>query len=660
MEESLTTGGSETAKDELTLREYQVSHFAATPVDEAVVRNAADGDERAFEALFMGTYRYVFAAVKKYLRNDQDAYDAIQETYSRVYKGLPRLESVSSFYPWLHRIAENCAKDVLRMSGRDVAFPDDDSVADEAAAEQIQDAEVAADITAVLQQMPAEQVDLLVRVYYDKMRVAEIARMQGIPVTTVHNRLNAAKRKLKELLKIRGIEKPIYSGEIISMVSVALRNAIGTELLSMAVAEEILHTVIRSQNRKGAALISRFARQERSRAALKIASLLLVSCLLVSGVTLAAASIISRAFFDDTPVSVVPADDAVSKSTTTENAPTTVGSTTSPSAAPTSGTAAPSAKPTSTESTVGKPPVFAGSLDETEVFGTLAEDGQLGIATTGDRVYAATDGVYLISAKKDVGALERILIVNFYDLYGDSGCFLNVFEDRVYWINRDAESRWVLNRCDLTGGSLHAKVLDTSFLTDMLVARDGVYFLAEAQGNTTLYRTDHDFNVTATMSDVADYAIVRDTVYYLDADGGVLHRADRSTLRNTAKVSPDGLPYGSICAVGDILVLGQYNQHIDYTPCSNLTVIDSVTGKVVRTVRGGNGAVIEVKDASPLNGGTVIYYHDGVLRTLNMTTGEIRDMSTPCGTVYGDHKYFKKYSALKMSELDGGPHYSFH
>lgn len=159
--------------------------------------------------------------------------------------------------------------------------------------------DVTADVTEVLKQLPPEQVELLIRVYYDGMRVTEIARMQDIPKQTVYNRLKAAKKKLKELLKIRGIDKPIYSGEFISMISAALRNAIGTQLLSMAVAEEILHSVVGSKDKKGAFLVSRFARKQRNKAALKISAILLFACLLITAISLVSAGIIARYVYGD-------------------------------------------------------------------------------------------------------------------------------------------------------------------------------------------------------------------------------------------------------------------------------------------------------------------------------------------------------------------------
>ena len=65
--------------------------FAVAPVKDTVILQAMANDQKAFETLFMGTYRYVFATARKFLSNDQDIYDAIQDTYLKVYKNLSRL-----------------------------------------------------------------------------------------------------------------------------------------------------------------------------------------------------------------------------------------------------------------------------------------------------------------------------------------------------------------------------------------------------------------------------------------------------------------------------------------------------------------------------------------------------------------------------------------
>lgn len=678
------------AGEELSTINYEVDTFTTAKIDEAVIIAAKSGDERAFEALFMGTYRYVFAAVRKYLKNDQDAYDAIQDTYSRVYKGLAHLESAASFYPWLHRIAENCAKDVLRLSGREILVPTDDLEQAATPEQREQGIDVAADVTDVLKQMPAEQVELLIRVYYDKMRISEIARMQGVPATTVYNRLKSAKKRLKELLKIRGIEKPIYSGEFISMVSIALRNAIGTELLSMAVAEEILHSVVKSANVKGAAIISRFARRERSRAALKIASLLLLSCLIISAAVIITVGIINKSLFGpDTPPdnsgsSVAQTDEdkepSEEKNDETPSDTATKEDTNAPES-PTDSTVDDGGTQPTTPSGIQDPfynyqidssATLSGSFTDYESFGTHSEDGYLNIATTNDNIYAVV-GNNLISAKKDSLKLGKIHIENFYALYGESGCFLNVFEDRVYWINQNSKGEFVLHRCNLDGSGHYTKVFTENgctYVTDLLVASDGVYFLAGKQAgfdyrkNATLYRTDFDFEINASLEDAADFTIIKDNLYYLHGYGnsGSLYKADRATLQNREEFTPDWLYHGSLCSVGDYLVLAQYNKyaHTESASCTNLTIVDSKSGEIVRIRNGEGGEKIRVIDASDLDGGTLIYEHNGLLRTINITSGKIKEMETCGGVVYGKYKYFINNSSMYASELDSSKCYSIH
>ncbi len=666
-----------TTENDLGFTAYSADAFTVAPLDASIIQRAADGDEKAFEKLFMGTYRYVFATVKKYLKNDQDAYDAIQDTYARIYKGLPQLKAVSSFYPWLHRIAENSAKNILRQNNCDILTSLDDEKIDAVVAEPTQEADVSADITEVLKLLPPQQVDLLVRVYYDKMRVSEIARMQGIPATTVYNRLKAAKKKLKELLKIRGIEKPIYGGELISMVSLAIRNAIGTELLSMAVAEEILHTVVNSKNQKGATLISRFARKERSRAALKIASFLLLSCLLISSTVLLAAGVISKSLFRPVNTTTVSAD---TSSTTTQTVGVTINTTVATSNSTsaktdTTGTSKSHTLSTSKKTATTKTDnriTLVGSLETLENFGTFAEDGYLNIATTKDRIYAVENENLAIRSTNVPFLVESANRI-FDELYGESGCFLNVFENKVYWINQNSSGRFVLNRCNLDGSAHYTKVFDEfdcTFLTNMLVASDGVYFLAGIHGqhtytkSATLYRTDYDFNVQDTLENVADYTLVRDTLYYLYGHGnrGVLFSADRNTFENRTNISLDQLSYGSIHSTGDILVLGEYNKygHSEFSSSFNLAVVDSATGKAVRIIHGEAGECFEVKDVSPYNGGTVMYNHNGVLKNLNITTGDIKIMRVPCGTVHGAYKYLVDVGTLRACEVDSDVYQSWH
>lgn len=676
---------SDEAKNDIIAANYDHQTFTITPVEDTIIIKAMAGDEKAFEKLFMGTYRYVFAAIRKYLKNDQDIYDAIQDTYTRVYKGISRLESASSFYPWLYRIAVNCAKDILHYNKQEPTTTLDDNslITNE---NPSYNSEISADVTAVLNQLLPEQTELLIRVYYDKMRVAEIARMQGVPVNTVHNRLKAAKKKLKELLKIRGIDKPIYSGEFVSMISTALRNAIGTQLLSMAVAEEILHNVTGSKNPKGAFVLSTFARKMRNKAVKKIAAILLLTCILTTTLVLFLVNIIIKNISDKENVNAILSTNStvseyippITSDISTSLEGTIVDSSTTSSNVsdnPSSVSPTPSSLPT-------EPPqndimTFAGSFKTTEKLGTFVEDGYLDIAISDDYVYGYEPGYigYLKMVKVvDLNWPFNLgSIIDFGKLYGESGCFLNVFEGQIYWINQNSESKFVLNRCNLDGSGHYYKVFDEfscTFLTDMLVAKDGVYFLAGIHGDfnhidgATLYRTDFDFNIKDTIEDVADYTIIKDKIYYLFGKGnsGRLFSADRDTFDNRICISTDYLSYGTLCSVGDFLVLSEYNRykHSEVASGTDLKIMDTVSGEIVRQINGEFGDSFIINDVSEFNGGTVIYTNNGVCKQLNITTGEIIEFVQPLGTIYDNYIFYIKNRELTACDIDGTKHYSLH
>jgi RNA polymerase sigma-70 factor (ECF subfamily) len=68
-----------------------------------LIRQAQDGDQRAFEAL-----------VKLHERRRQDVEDLAQEVFLKAYLAIGRFRPGAPFAPWLHRIAVNTCYDHLR------------------------------------------------------------------------------------------------------------------------------------------------------------------------------------------------------------------------------------------------------------------------------------------------------------------------------------------------------------------------------------------------------------------------------------------------------------------------------------------------------------------------------------------------------------------
>src|SRR4029078_10200099 len=82
--------------------------------DETAAAKVKAGDADAFRALVERHSRPLFKLAFRLTGNEQDAEDVVQESLLKAYRPLGRFESRANFGTWLHRIAANCAIDLLR------------------------------------------------------------------------------------------------------------------------------------------------------------------------------------------------------------------------------------------------------------------------------------------------------------------------------------------------------------------------------------------------------------------------------------------------------------------------------------------------------------------------------------------------------------------
>ena len=76
------------------------------------------GQAEAYERFVRTHATRVKAIADRYLRNDEDANDVVQETFLSAFKAIQRFEGKSQLSTWLHRIAVNAALMKLRTLER--------------------------------------------------------------------------------------------------------------------------------------------------------------------------------------------------------------------------------------------------------------------------------------------------------------------------------------------------------------------------------------------------------------------------------------------------------------------------------------------------------------------------------------------------------------
>ena len=91
--------------------------------DVFLVAQARDGDADAYRELVERHGRNVFRLSYRLTGNQEDAEDVAQETFLKAYRSLSRYDGRAGFGTWVHRIATNCALDLLRRRERSRTQP---------------------------------------------------------------------------------------------------------------------------------------------------------------------------------------------------------------------------------------------------------------------------------------------------------------------------------------------------------------------------------------------------------------------------------------------------------------------------------------------------------------------------------------------------------
>jgi len=95
------------------------SRASSTTLGEADLIGALQaGNAEAYEGFVRAHVTRVKAVADRYLRNEEDANDVVQETFLSAFKAIQRFEGKSQLSTWLHRIAVNAALMKVRSLGR--------------------------------------------------------------------------------------------------------------------------------------------------------------------------------------------------------------------------------------------------------------------------------------------------------------------------------------------------------------------------------------------------------------------------------------------------------------------------------------------------------------------------------------------------------------
>lgn len=171
-------------------------------IDQALIRSVKERDEVAFRKLYESCIRYVFSIVKRYVTNESDHQDVIQEIFARVYLSIATYdESKGDFKYWLRRLTINKCIQHYRKEVKHGKMIPIDSVAEAASGAWEKMSMLSREeILVYLKKMPEGYKQVFMLVIIDEYSHREVSEILSISPETSRSQLHRAKKWLHDSL----------------------------------------------------------------------------------------------------------------------------------------------------------------------------------------------------------------------------------------------------------------------------------------------------------------------------------------------------------------------------------------------------------------------------------------------------------------------------
>ncbi len=167
--------------------------------DNGIIDTLKESPERGFRMLMMKYQEPLYWHIRRLVVSHDDAQDAAQETFVRIYRSFDQYRGDCSFRSWIYRIATNEALRIISKRRQEV-------VSLESAATGVQfiagdnyidyDDKVAVKLQkAILTLPPKQQLAFNLR-YYDELAFDEIARIVDSTPSSIKASYHVAKEKI--------------------------------------------------------------------------------------------------------------------------------------------------------------------------------------------------------------------------------------------------------------------------------------------------------------------------------------------------------------------------------------------------------------------------------------------------------------------------------
>lgn len=163
---------------------------------ELLVIRCQQGEKAAFELIVELWQKPLLAFALRYLDQETDACDAVQETWVTVIKGLNGLQNPSRFVSWLFGILTHKCIDRIRKKQAEERLLENADIKPES----VETSDENEFLNRAIDGLPYEHKILIMLRFGQGLQIGQIAAMLNLAEGTVKSRLHRALARLREIL----------------------------------------------------------------------------------------------------------------------------------------------------------------------------------------------------------------------------------------------------------------------------------------------------------------------------------------------------------------------------------------------------------------------------------------------------------------------------
>lgn len=172
---------------------------------EELIQEAKKGNKKAFETIILSLQDDLYRIAETRLENEDDIYDAMQETIITAFESINKLKQIQHFKTWLIRILINESNNIYRQKKKGKIIPFEEIENREVSDfYNIEDIETSMEVNDICKNLKYEDRMIVILYYMEEFTDKEIGKILDLKESTVTTKRTRAKQKIKDTFKVGG------------------------------------------------------------------------------------------------------------------------------------------------------------------------------------------------------------------------------------------------------------------------------------------------------------------------------------------------------------------------------------------------------------------------------------------------------------------------